>query len=148
MGCFFGNVLIQVNRLNGRKYRKGDIMAKSLFVCVSKHINNHVGEEYDSILEVEDSPTTETIQDWANRITGRIRKLWHEQVKPDDPNHVAINAKVVCHLDGPTPYHAILANMQIRMKADESVVIDLPYAKEPEVTDPEALELLKKLDGK
>jgi len=118
-------------------------MAKSLFVCVSKHINNHVGEEYDSILEVEDSPTTETIQDWANRIIGRIRKLWHEQGGTANPD-----AKVLCHLDGPTPYHAILVNLQIRMKADEGILVDLPYASPPEVTDPETLELLKRLDKK
>lgn len=116
-------------------------MAKSLFVCVSKHINNHVGEEYDSILEVEDSPTSSTIQDWAGRIIGKIRSLWAEQGGTPD-------AKVVCHLDGPTPYHAVLANMQIRMKTEEGIVIELPYVKEPEVTDPEALRLLNRLDKK
>jgi hypothetical protein len=116
---------------------------KTLFVCSAKKIQSHVGEEYDSILEVEDQPTTNTIQDWANRIAGRIRTLWHEQADVPDP-------KVACHLDGPTPYHAILANLQIRMRVEEGIEIYLPYLQgvNTEVTDRETLELLEKLDGK
>lgn len=117
---------------------------KTFFICSTKKIQSHVGEEYDSILEVEDQPTTNTIQDWANRIMGRVRTLWHEQKQANDAD-----PKVVCHLDGPTPYHAILVNLQIRMKADESITIELPYlANFPtEVTDKETLELLEKLDS-
>lgn len=123
---------------------------KSLFVCSTNKINNHVGEEYDSILEVIDQPTTENIQEYANRIRGRIRALWAEQVKPSDPNAAVVNPKVVCHLDGPTPYNAILNNLQIIMKAEEEIVIELPYMVnlKIEVTDPEALSILEKLDGK
>jgi len=118
---------------------------KTLFVCSTKKIQSHVGEEYDSILEVEDQPTTDTIQDWANRIAGRIRALWHEQKQANAPDPT-----VACRLDGPTPYHAILANLQIRMKEDEGIALDLPYLQgiNMEVTDKETLELLEKLDGK
>ena len=117
---------------------------KTFFICSSKKIQSHVGEEYDSILEVEAQPTTETLGDWANRIMGRVRALWHEQVQSND-----LDPKVVCHLDGPTPYHGILANLQIRMKADEGIVIELAYlAGVPlEVTDKETVQLLEKLDG-
>lgn len=117
---------------------------KSLFVCSDKKINSHVGEEYDFILEVQDQPTTETILDWANRIRGRIRALWEEQVKEGTSN-----MKVVCHLDGPTPYNAVLNNLQIIMKAEEGIIIELPYMAgvDMTVTDPETIELLNKLDG-
>lgn len=118
---------------------------KTLFVCSDKKINSHVGEEYDSILEVQDQPTTETILEWANRIRGRIRALWMEQVQAKSPD-----PRVVCCLDGATPYNAVLMNLQIIMKAEEGVVIELPYLSRfsMEVTDRETLELLEKLDGK
>jgi hypothetical protein len=117
---------------------------KTFFICSAKRIQNHVGEEYDSILEVEDQPTTVTIGDWANRIMGRIRALWHEQKQAND-----LDPKVVCHLDGASAYHGILANLQIRMKAEEGIITELPYvAGVPmEVTDKETVELLEKLDG-
>ncbi len=122
---------------------------KTLFVCAEDKINSHVGEEYDFILEVQSQPTTETIADWANRIRGRIRALWMEEVKSDDPNAAVIYPKVVCHLDGPTPYNAILNNLQIIMKAEEGIDIELPYMESVKrvVTDEETLELLKKLDA-
>jgi hypothetical protein len=122
-----------------------EVNMKSLFVCSSNKINNHIGEEYDSILEVIDQPTTENIQEYANRIKGRIRSLWMEQVKAQDPI-----PKVVCNLDGPTPYNAILNNLQIIMKAEEEIIIELPYMVnvKMEVTDSEALSILAKLDGK
>jgi hypothetical protein len=117
---------------------------KSLFVCSEKKINDHVGEEYDFILEVQDQPTTETIQDWANRIRGRIRALWEEQIREGTSD-----MKVVCSLDGPTPYNAILNNLQIIMKAEEGIVVELPYMANIVMTvqDPETIELLNKIDG-
>ena len=72
---------------------------KTLFVVCSAKVNKHVGEDYDEILEVENQPTTETIQDWANRIKGCIRTLWHAQVQPGDPDAAAVNPKVVVHLE-------------------------------------------------
>jgi len=115
---------------------------KTLFVCSDRKINTHVGEEYDFILEVPDQPTTENIADWAARIRTRIRSMWKEQEGTPD-------AKVVCHLDGPTPYNAILNNLQIIMKAEENIVIELPYMANLDMTvkDPETIDLLKKLDA-
>jgi len=114
---------------------------QTLFVVSSAKVNRHVGEDYDEILEVENQPTTETIQDWANRIKDSIRSLWHAQVDGDD-------RKVVVTLDAVTPYNAILLNLQIIMKAEEGIVIELPYWIPPEVKDAEARELLVKMDGK
>jgi hypothetical protein len=115
---------------------------KTLFICSSRKVNSHVGEEYDVILEVEDQPTTSTIAEWAHRIKDKIRFLWHEQEGSDD-------RRVVCYLDGPTPYNAILNNLQIIMKDEEGIVVELPYMVElrQEVTDPETIELLSKLEG-
>ena len=117
---------------------------KTLFVCADRKINNHIGEEYDFILEVPEQPTTDNIADWANRIRGRIRALWMEQVEAKDPD-----PKVVCNMDGPTPYNGILNNLQIIMKAEEGIIIELPYMEhiQTKVTDPETIELLRKLDA-
>lgn len=122
---------------------------KTLFVCSDRLINKHVGEEYDFIMEVPDQPTTDNISDWANRIRGRIRTLWMEQVKPEDPTAVVVNPKVLCFFDGPSPYNAILSNLQILMKAEEKIDIELPYMANfrQTVTDPETLEVLQKLDA-
>lgn len=122
---------------------------KTLFVCSDKKINSHVGEEYDCIIEVQDQPTTETILEMANRIRGHIRALWMEQVKPSDPNHVVVNPSVACHLDGASPYNAMLLNLQIIMKAEEGIVIELPYLANAkvQVPDKETLDLLNKLDA-
>lgn len=116
---------------------------KTLFVVCSAKVNKHVGEDYDEILEVENQPTTETIQDWANRMKDSIRSLWHAQV-----GEGTSNMKVVVTLDAATPYNAILLNLQIIMKAEEGIIVELPYYKPPEVEDTEAKELLSKLDGK
>ena len=117
---------------------------KTLFICSDKKINSHVGEEYDCILEVQDQPTTETILEHANRIRGRIRSLWMEQIQAKDSD-----PKVICHLDGASPYNAMLLNLQIIMKADEGIVIELPYLAniKVQVPDKETLDLLNKLDA-
>jgi hypothetical protein len=116
---------------------------KTFFVVGSNRVNAHVGEDYDLILEVEDQPTTQSIGEWANRIKDGIRGLWEGQLKEGVESPV-----VKVWLDGVTPYSAILLNLQIIMKADEGIVVELPYYKSQEVTDPEALEMLRRLGGK
>jgi hypothetical protein len=89
-------------------------------------LEDHAGEEYDDYVTVPDEPTTEIIQEWANRIRGRIRKLWNED-KDDDKG-------VEVYLDGPTPYHAIMCNLEIVMPVEEKIVVNLCYQDEiPEV---------------
>ena len=126
---------------------------KTMFVVSASNVNKHVGEEYDLILEVENQPTTATIQDWANRIKEGILSLWGAQVGPNDPNRTAVNPKVSVNLDAASPYHAVLLNLQVIMKAEGGVEIELPYmtaemkarVERDEIEDREARELLKKL---
>ena len=117
---------------------------KTLFVVSEKKVEDHVGEEYDSILEVDDQPTTETIQELANRVRGRIRKLWMEQ-GDDEPDR-----RVVVSLDAATPYNTMLIDLQLILKEAESIVVELPYLEnmDMEVHDSEAKELLDKLDSR
>ena len=123
---------------------------KSLFIVSEKNVNKHVGEDYDDILEVEHQPTTETIQGWADQVKGRIRSLWHEQV-----GEGTSDMKVVVNLDAASPFNAMLVNLRIIMKAEEGIVVDLPYLpkairdrlESDFVEDPETAEMLRRLDG-
>ena len=116
---------------------------KTLFVCSVARVNFHVGEEYDDILEVEHQPTTATIRDWADRLRGRIRKLWMEQSEADPDRGVSVS------LDAASPFNNILINLQILMESEEGIRIELPYREGSEhvTSDPEARELMAKLDG-
>ena len=112
---------------------------RTLFVVCSRNINSHAGEEYDTILEVPDQPTKVDFQDWANRIKQSIRTLWHDQKGENDP-------KVVVNLAAANPYHAILKDLQIIMKDEEGVVLELPYDKPRDIPmDAETVEMLRRL---
>jgi len=124
---------------------------KTLFVCSETNINDHVGEEYDSILEVPNSPTTETIQEISNRLRNRIRGLWVEDKTPegatrevDDPQCVAV------YLSGPSPYNVMLQNLKIMMRGEESIEVELPYLDDmPErFIDEETQEVIDRLDNR
>ena len=91
---------------------------KTFLVYDEVTVEDHGGEEYDEIIEVNRIPTVETIQDWANRIKSRIRKLWVEG-KGDDERGVVVT------LDSSAPYKAMLINLQIFMKAEEEIEIEL-----------------------
>ena len=106
-------------------------------------MSKHVGENYDAIVEVENQPTWPGIQDWAGKIGEAIRGLWREQVSEGTSD-----MRVVVNLDAVNAYHQILANYQIIMKADEGIIVELPYFKPQEVNDPETVELLRKLGDK
>ena len=114
---------------------------KTMFICVESKVNDHVGEEYDYILEVEDVPTTENIQELGNRIRGRIRALWEEQ-KDAEERLVTVN------LHGPSPYNAMLINLKIIMKEEEGIELKLDYPHEEVRTssDPETVEVMGKLE--
>ena len=116
---------------------------KLLFVVSERLVNNHVGEEYDCILEVEHQPTVETIGEWANKIRNQIRFLWAEQKNDKDK-------RVVVNLDAASPFNAMLINLKIIMKAEEGIEIELAYLKDNtrEIRDRETLEVLKKLERK
>ena len=115
---------------------------KTLFVCAESRIEDHVGEEYDEIVEVGSTPTTDDIQEWANRIKDRIRKLAHQMEKEGNDKRIEVI------LDGPSPYNAMLVNLQVIMPDEEGIELELPYLDRtvPTTEDPEALEILSRLD--
>jgi hypothetical protein len=116
---------------------------KTLFVVATRNVNKHVGEEYDSIVEVSSQPTDQTIQEEGNRVMDRIRGLWHEQVSAGEKD-----PKVSINLDAASPFNAMLINLRDRKKAEEGIVIELAYdtGEGNPIGDPEAQELLRKLD--
>jgi hypothetical protein len=98
---------------------------KTLLVCDEATVNNHVGEEYDDIIEVVQVPTTENIKDWADRIKSRIRKLWNEDGE---------DKKVVITFDSSAPYKAVIINLRINwMNLEEKIDIELPGVDESEI---------------
>lgn len=116
---------------------------KALFIVSEKRINQHAGETYDYILEVEDQPTTQNIQEIADRVRTRIRSLWMEEIGHDDPNKAVVNPKVVCTVDANPVFKAMLIDLQLILKEAESIEIELPGIEaNPEPTDPEARRML------
>jgi hypothetical protein len=117
---------------------------KSIFVVSDARVNMHVGEEYDVIIEVADQPTTDNIQTYADQVMEKIRELWKElSALPGDTDK-----SVVVHLDGASPFAAMLVNLQIIMKTQEGIDIILPWDKPVPVEelDSESKEILKKLE--
>ncbi|RLI43829.1 hypothetical protein DRO61_12855 [Candidatus Bathyarchaeota archaeon] len=105
---------------------------KTFLICIEYNINDHVGEEYDDILEVEDMPTQMTVASWADRIKGRIRKLWNEDNDIDDDGTKIEDWEkgVEIILDGTPPYHTMLMRLQPLMLKEESIEFTIPYADE------------------
>lgn len=137
---------------------------KTMFICASSNIEYHVGEEYDEIIEVNDEVISERgedgygadltpIREWHNRIRNRIRKAWNEDATPEGATREEGDEQEVhIWLDAASPFNAMLIDLQIIMKAEEGIIIKLPYLGEGgtvrTTTDPEALELLNKLDNR
>jgi len=124
---------------------------KTLFICSTSNIEYHVGEEYDHIVEVEDQPTTTTIYEFHNRIRNRVRKMWIEDATPEGTTREEGDEQGVhVWLDAASPFNAMLIDLRIVMKAEENIIMELPYLGEDgdktTTTDPETLALLDKLD--
>jgi len=119
---------------------------KSIFVVSEYAINRHAGEEYDSIIEVVDQPTTENIHPFADRIRYQIRSFWAEQISDTE----IADKRVVVYLDAASPFADILINLQTILKAKEGIEISLPWDKPIPVQelDSESRELLAKLGHK
>ena len=118
---------------------------KTMFVYVPSRQNNHAGEDYDNLLEVPEIPTIETFKDISDIVRNRIRGLWHT-MPADDPSR-----KVVVTLDGHAPYSVILIDLQILMKEEENIEIELQgtiIPQDRDISDPETLDVLGKLGGK
>lgn len=115
---------------------------KTLFIVSERRVNDHVGEEYDYILEVDDQPTTETIGEIADRVRTRIRSLWMEQARPQE-GEPDPDPKVVCTVDAASPFTSLLIDLQVLLKGEEGITIDLPGIEtNPEPSDPEARRVL------
>jgi hypothetical protein len=123
---------------------------KTLFIVSEKMVDDHVGEEYDFILQVDDEPTTQNIQALADRVRTKIRGLWMEQMGEGDSDEVHAEPKVVCHLDAASPFNAMLIDLQLILNEEEGIVIELPYLPEGErmPQDPEAKELIEKIGSR
>ena len=117
---------------------------KTLFVCAEGKINDHVDEEYDYILEVDDMPTTESIAALFNRVRDRIRALWMEDTEGGVERGVSVN------LDGPSPYNAMLIDLEIVLREEEKIVLNLSYLDSALRTtnDIEAQQVIDKLDNR
>lgn len=115
---------------------------KTLFVCASDKINQHVGEEYDAVIEVNSCPTTENVDPDAQRIMDAAVGLWDSMDGKDN------DRRVVCTLHGPNVFLLILLNLEIILKKEKGIVLDLSGIQKDvdvEVKDQEAIDLLKKL---
>jgi hypothetical protein len=113
-----------------------------IIVC-ERNLEDHVGETYDEIVEVDDSPTTETIQEWGARIKNKIRRLHNNSIAEGEENPV-----IQITLDGPSPYNAMLQNLQIFMAEENDIDIELPYLEDFDfdVKSREARDIIDKLD--
>ena len=114
---------------------------KTMIVVSELRMEKHVGEEYDGILTVVHEPTTANIQDYALSVMNMIRELWQQDVGMNDP-------RVVVYLDAAVPFAAMLVNLQIILRDQEGIMIDLPWEKSPNVEelDAESRDILRKLE--
>ena len=118
---------------------------KSLFVCSTRKINDHVGEYYDDIFEVPHQPISTDIAEYANEVRERIRQLWRQDVADESREGEPV---IHVHLDGASPFNSMLIDFQIVMGKEEGIVMELPYlnATVPSTNDPETVEVMRKLD--
>ena len=104
-------------------------------------VNKHAGEEYDIIVEVSDEPTIDNIQSHAEQVMAGIKELWKQQEGEQD-------RKIVAYLDAASPFLAMLLNLQIIMKAQNGIEIDMPWYTPPDLQalDSESKAILDKLE--
>lgn len=117
---------------------------KTLFICSERKINDHVGEYYDDIIEVEHQPEAGKIEKVAQAVRESIRNLWkQDQEDAEREGEPCVQA----HLDAASPFNAMLIDYQVVL-GDEGIKLELPYLETTERTteDPEANEVIKKLE--
>jgi hypothetical protein len=121
---------------------------KKMIVISDRLINKHAGEEYDAIVEVPFEPTTENIQPFADRIMADIKDLWGQQAPVQGEEDAQGDRKVVVYLDAAPAFAAMLTNLQIILKAEAGIVVELPWDKPipVESLDRESQEVLKRLE--
>jgi len=117
---------------------------KSLFVCSERNVDSHVGEWYDSILEVSDQPNKSNIEIHAREIRKRIRDLWEEDKNDDEVEIPSVSV----YLHAASPFNAMLIDYRIVMEKEEGISVNLPYMESEMRTteDPEANRVIKMLN--
>lgn len=137
---------------------------KTFLIVSNRNYEDHVGEEYDSLLEVDNEVISghgeenygmqlTPIEEWCNRIRGRIRKLWNEDATPEGgTREEGDEQEVHIWLDAASPFNAMLIDLRQVMAKEEGITVVLAYLEEGEefttTNDPETLELLSKLDNR
>lgn len=97
---------------------------KTFFVCDEKRLGNHAGEEYDQYVKVPHDPTTENIDECADRIKQFLRELWVADKNTEE-------RKVVVTIDAASSFHLMLRILQVSMKEDEAIIVELPNCGVP-----------------
>jgi hypothetical protein len=85
---------------------------KTILVADSDGREKHVGEDFDDFIEVDTVVEAETLDEWADRIRQRIRRLWVEGNSSTD---------VMVVLEAPVHYRIMLEHLQVTMIRDEKV---------------------------
>ena len=114
---------------------------RTIFIVAGCKVNQHAGEEYDTIIEVLDEPTTDNIQTCADQVMSGIKELWKQQEGDSD-------RKIVAYMDATSPFLAMLLNLQIIMKAQDGIDIEMPWYTPPDLQalDLESKTILERLD--
>jgi len=94
---------------------------KTFFICADSRINFHVDEEYDDYIQVEDIPTSDTLNEYAHRIQGRIRGLQHQMEQEND-----VDKREVVTIDAIPHYAIMMDHIALAMKRDEKITVEIP----------------------
>ena len=91
---------------------------KSVIVISESGMQFHGGEYYDSIIDVEDCPTTATVDLLADKISMAIRNQWHE-------DEGAIDRLVLVTIDAHPAFQVVVLSLVDVMKAEEGIVVKI-----------------------
>ena len=116
---------------------------KTLLVVSELRVDEHAGEEWDDYIAVVDTPSTENVQEWADKVSNRIRRMW-------DADKGSAGRTVAVEVDASPVFVTMLIDFQIMMKDQFGIVIYLPSidTSERQTDDPETLETIEKLNNR
>lgn len=119
---------------------------KTLIVLGSNRVDAHAGEEYDTIIEVKNVPTFESIPADASAIRNQLLVLWEEDKDSD-------NRVVKVFIDAHPAYTTVVSNFSVILKGECGVNIDTSAFELTDEqlladSDQETKELIQKLNAK
>lgn len=85
---------------------------KSLLIADPVGRENHVGEDFDDFLEVNTVISSEEIDECADLIRQRIRRLWVEGNS---------STEIIVVVDAPVHYRIMIEHLQATMSREEKV---------------------------